>query len=175
MEIPGEVFLFNFSLLAITFSAVSAVVMLLRQTMGGKLSNFDVFLVNAYVAHGFVLAIAAILPPLIAQFELPLNVVFVISSVIAALLMTLKSGNTMIQRKSITKSAMPISMVISFSAQWITVLILLLNAVIPDFRGVALFELGLTISLATIMWAFVRRVSTLVSDHASEDWDPKRG
>jgi hypothetical protein len=103
MEIPGEVFLFNFSLLAITFSAVSAVVMLLRQTMGGKLSNFDVFLVNAYVAHGFVLAIAAILPPLIAQFELPLNVVFVISSVIAALLMTLKSGNTMIQRKSITK------------------------------------------------------------------------
>ena len=36
MEFISEAFLLNFSLLAITFSAVSALVMLLRQTMGGK-------------------------------------------------------------------------------------------------------------------------------------------
>ena len=73
MELPGETFLFNLSLLAITFSAVSVLVTLLRQTMGGELSKFDVYLVNAFVQQGFALAIAAILPPLIARFEVSMQ------------------------------------------------------------------------------------------------------
>ena len=61
MELHGEVYLFNLSLMAITFSAVSALITLLRQAVAGKLSNLDVFLVNAYVSHGFVVAISSVL------------------------------------------------------------------------------------------------------------------
>lgn len=42
MELPGSGYLFNLALIAMTFTAVSALVMLVRQTMGGKPSNFDV-------------------------------------------------------------------------------------------------------------------------------------
>ncbi len=50
MELPGGLFLFNFSWLTITFSTVSALVMLLRETKGGTLTSYDAYLVNAYVA-----------------------------------------------------------------------------------------------------------------------------
>ena len=46
MELPGEVYLFNLSLIAVTFAVVSALVMIMRQTMGGSLSNFDVYLIT---------------------------------------------------------------------------------------------------------------------------------
>ena len=175
MELPGEAYLFNLSLLAITFSAVSALVTLLRQTMGGKLSNFDVFLVNSYVAHGFVLAIAAILPPLVTRFEIPSPVSWAISSVLAAALIAGKVAKTMQQRGAVTKEPMPLALKVLFGAQWLAVLLLLANALIPAVQGIALFELALTICLATIMWTFVRRVATLLGDHPSDDWDPKRG
>ena len=71
MELHGEAYLFNLSLLAITFAAVSVLVMLVRQTMGGRLSNFDIHLITSYIARGFVIAVAAILPSLVADFGLP--------------------------------------------------------------------------------------------------------
>lgn len=46
MELPGGAYLLNLSLLAITFAAVSVLVMLVRWSMGGKLSNFDIHLGN---------------------------------------------------------------------------------------------------------------------------------
>ena len=55
MDVPGEAYLFNLSLLAITFAAVSVLVMLMRQTMGGRLSNFDVhpdhYLYRSRICH----------------------------------------------------------------------------------------------------------------------------
>ena len=175
MELPGELFLFNLSLLAITFSAVSALVTLLRHSMGGKLSNFDVFLVTNYAAHGFVVAIAAILPSLLAEFGLSLAVVWAIASGLAAVFLGVKVAYTMLRWRAITKTSMPFALVVSFGAQWIAVLLLTANVLITSIRSVALFELALTLGLATVMWSFVRRISTLVGDKPSEDWDPKRG
>ena len=174
MGLPGELYLFNLSLLAISFSVVSALVTLLRQTMGGKLSNFDVYLVSTYVAHGFVLAIAAVTPSLVAQFGLPLPVVWTIASVFTAVLIGVKEASTLWQHKAFIKARMPLTVRFFFGTQWFAVLLLLANT-IPAIQGIALFELALTLCLGTIMWSFVRRISTLLSDQASQDWDPKRG
>jgi hypothetical protein len=174
MELPGELYLFNLSLLAISFSVVSALVTLLRQTMGGKLSNFDVYLVSTYVAHGFVLAIAAILASLVAQFGLPLPLVWTIASVFAAVLIGAKEASTLWQYKSFIKARMPLIVRFFFGMHWFAVLLLLAN-VIPAVQGIALFELALTLCLGVIMWSFIRRISSLLSDQASQDWEPKRG
>ena len=71
IDTPDEAYLFNLSLMALTFAAVSVLVMLMRQTMGGKLSNFDIHLVTSYVSRGFAIAVAAILPSLVDGFEPP--------------------------------------------------------------------------------------------------------
>ena len=89
MELPGEVYLFNLSILAITFSAVSALVMLLRQTMGGRLSNFDLHLITAYVSGGFVVALNAILPPLLSLAEPSPAALWGVASGLAAAFLTL--------------------------------------------------------------------------------------
>ena len=62
----------------------------------------------------------------------------------------------------------------AFTVQWIIVLLLVANAAVPLLQGAGLFKAALTISLAVVMWAFVRRVGTLLGDQPSEDWDPKR-
>lgn len=175
MELPGELYLFNLSILAITFSAVSALVTLLRHSMGGKLSNFDVFLVTNYAAHGFVLAVAAILPSLLAEFQFSPAVVWATASGLAAIFLGVKVGFTMKRWRSIAKTSMPFALAVSFGAQWIAVLVLLANVLVDSIRGAAPFELALTLGLATVMWSFVRRISSLVGDKPSEDWDPKRG
>ena len=61
----GSTYLYNLSLVSITFAAVSALVMLMRQTMGGKLSKFDVYLVTSYVSGAIAVTIVALLPPLL--------------------------------------------------------------------------------------------------------------
>jgi hypothetical protein len=175
MELPGETFLFNLSLLALTFSAVSALVTLLRQTMGGKLSKFEVYLVNAFVQQGFALAIAAILPPLIAQFELSSPVLWTIASGLAAVVLGWRTAQSLWERMSIIKVPMPLMLKVQFSVDGFAVVLFLLNATVPAIQGIAVFDLALTIGLAEIMWSFGRRISTLLGDRPSDDWDPKLG
>lgn len=175
MELHGEVYLFNLSLLAITFSAVSALITLLRQAVAGKRSNFDVFVVNAYVSHGFVVAVNSVLPPLIAQSGLSEPLIWIVASGLAAVFLAADVANTMRQRSTATKAPMPYPTLIAICLHWFGVLLLLANAVIPAVRGIFLFEAALTICLATAMWAFVRSIASLRSDHRSEDWDTKKG
>ena len=175
MELPGETFLFNLSLLAITFSAVSALVTLLRQTMGGRLSKFDVYLVNAYVQQGFALAIAAILPPIIAQFGLSPPVLWAIASALAVVVFGWRTVQSLWERMSIIKQPMPLALKVSFGVNGLAVVLFLLNAAVPAIQGIAVFDLALTIGLANVMWSFGRRILTLLGDRPSDDWDPKLG
>ena len=87
MDLPGEAYLFNLSLVAMTFAAVSVLVMLMRQTMGGALSNYDVHLVTNYVSQAFVVAVGAILPSMLADFGLPAPAIWIIASGLAAILL----------------------------------------------------------------------------------------
>ena len=175
MELHGEAYLFNLSLLAITFAAVSVLVMLIRQTMGGRLANFDVYLITTYIARGFVIAVAAILPSLIADFGLPSTMFWPAASGLAAVFFASVMATTQHQRSTITGGGLPRFLMFALTVHWISVLLLVANAAVPPLQGVGLFKAALTISLAMIMWTFVRRVASLVGDKPSEDWDPKRG
>jgi hypothetical protein len=84
MEMPGSTYLFNLSIVAMSFAAVSVLVMLVRQMMGGKLSNFDVHATASYVGSGFMLTIIALLPSLIAPFGFATALMWTISSGLAA-------------------------------------------------------------------------------------------
>ena len=90
MELPGSGYLYNLSVLAVTFATVSALVMLVRQTLGGKLSNFDIFLLRGFVSFSLFVAFAAILPPLVALSGAPARVLWPLTSAVAAILLALK-------------------------------------------------------------------------------------
>lgn len=174
-ELHGEAYLFNLSLLAVTFAAVSVLVMLVRQTMGGKLSNFDIHLLTSYVARGFAVAVAAVLPPLFLDLGLSPRLFWASVSGLAAAIFATTMALTLRERSSVTNGApLPPFLLFSVSLHWIAALVLAANAIVP-WQSMFAFKAALTLSLAVIMWAFVRRVGSLVGDKPSDDWDPNRG
>jgi membrane protein implicated in regulation of membrane protease activity len=68
---------------------------------------------------------------------------------------------------------MPIAVLVTYSAHWVAVVLLVANAI--SFQLASVFASALTLNLAVLMWTFVRRVSTLLGDRVGEDWDPSRG
>jgi len=175
MELPGETYLFNLSLISVTFTAVSALVMLMRQTMGGKLSNFDVYLITTYISLGFVLSIIALLPPLISLFQPTPNTLWTTSSSLAVLLFAPVLANAFVLRRKASPQSASFAVKTTFSTHGLAIIVLLVNAVIVPWQGVHLFAAALTLSVANLMWAFTRRIASLFGDKPGEDWDPKRG
>lgn len=175
MEELGLVYLFNLSLLAMTFTAVSALVMLIRHTLGGKLHNFDVYLITAYVSFGFAQAIAAILPPLVALFDLPAAAHWAISSGLAAIILGSALASVIQRRSKASAVATSLGVKLFFCVQGFAVFLLLLNAFGWPWQGVHIFAAALTLSVAAALWAFVRRIASLFGDKPGTDWDPKRG
>ena len=173
--IAGLDALSTLALLAITFATVTALVMLVRQTMGGKLSNFDIYLITSYVELGFVIAISATLPSIFILFDLRPAVLWAITSIGAAILLGGVGLGVFRLRKKATPQPMSRGVMFSFLMMTVSVAMLLANAVVSPIQGAGLFIGALTLSLAVIMWAFVRRVASLLGDKPMEDWDPKRG
>jgi len=176
MELPGEVYLFNLSLLAVTVAVISTLVMLVRQTLGGKLSAFDVYLVGAYISIGFAIALDAILPSVVHMFEPPTALMWTIASALAAVILAGVMINNYRNRQRAAKGQ-PVGpgVVAAYSLHLIAALLLTLNAAVPALQSLRLFAGALTLSLATLMWSFVRRIASLGGEMPSEDWDPKRG
>lgn len=175
MGLPNEAFLLTFAGMAVTFSAVSALVTVMRQTMGGKLSSFDVYLVAAFSAHGFVLAIAALLPSLVSQYSGSAAVIWPISGVLAGSAMAFTTIHMQQLRRKVASGPMPVGMALTFAALWIGVGLFLLGAPLASARSPAVYATALTLCLATIMWMFVRRISSLLGKESRDDWDLSRG
>ena len=175
MNLPGEAYLFNLSVLAVTVAVVSALVMLVRQTMGGKLSNFDVYLISAYVSLGFVIAVGAVLPPLVSLFEPSPRVMWAVASGLAAVFLAAVMVNLVAARRRASNAPISHALVFIFAMHWLAAALLAANAVVPQLQGTGLHAAALTVSMVMLMLAFVRRIASLLGDKPSDDWDPKRG
>jgi hypothetical protein len=175
MDLPGEAYLFNLSLLAITFAAVSALVMLLRQTMGGKLSNFDLHLITSYISGGFALTLGAVMPPLVSLGAPAPAVLWGVSSALAALFLASFLVSMIRRRRKASGAAAPPMVVLDWTSHGIAIVLLAANAVVPALQGVIVFAVALTLSLGFVMFGFVRRIASLLGDRPGDDWNPRRG
>jgi hypothetical protein len=177
-ELAGATYLYNLSVVAITFAAVSVLVMLIRQTMGGKLSNFDLYLIVTYVSLGFAVAAAALLPPLVALFAPAVPVQWAVASGLAAVSIAVATANSMRLRHRAATVHMSVAVRAVFAGYWLSVLALLVNAAVPPVQGVGLHAAAVTFFLLVLMTAFVRRVASrlrLDAESAADDWAPDRG
>lgn len=175
MELHGETYLYNLSLIAVTFTAVSALVMLMRQSMGGKLSNFDIHLITTYLSYGFVLSLLALLPPLIVLFEPGPVVLWSVSSAIAAAVFAPVLASIVLRRKRVSPQSAPWVVLASFFVHGLAIIVLVVNAAVLPWQGIHLYAAALTLSLATLMLTFVRRIASLFGEKPGDDWDPKLG
>ena len=175
MESSGELYLFNLSLVAVSFAVVSALVMLMRHSMGGKLSAFDVYLTATYVALGLFLSLISLLPPLVALFGPTPRVLWATSSGTAAIAFAAVLASIIKRRRKASPEAISLAVKTSFSLHGIAILALLVNATVEPWQGAHLHAAAITLSLASVSWAFVRRIASVLGSTPSKDWDPKRG
>jgi hypothetical protein len=174
MELQGEAYLFNLSLIAITFAAVSALVMLIRQSLGGSLSKFDIHLITTYISYGFVISVIALLPSLVSFYNFGPHVLWAISSCLAVLFFCPVVATVIIRRRKASSHPAPFAVKVSFFVHGIANAILLVNAVVVPWQGVHLYATALTLSITIVMWMFARRIASLFSDMPLEGFDPNR-
>jgi len=175
MEMPEAPYLYNISLLGITFSAVSTLVMLLRQTMGGKVSNFGIYLITSYVSVGFLIAADAVLPPMLFSLGLSVEETWIIASLVAALITGWTFIRAFLRRRRAAHGPMSSQVKVSFACYAIVVVLFLGNGLLPMLRSGGPFEVAVGFLTGTIMWTFVRRVESLLGENPGQDWDPSRG
>jgi hypothetical protein len=176
MELTGTSYLVNLVVLGISFATVSTLVMLLRQVMGGTMSAFDIYLMTSYVTAGFMLCVDALLPALFDLCGMPQGATWSLASVVASLpigWLALAAP----RRRRIASGGVspPIAFRITIGLFWASALTLIINAAVPGLRGAGPFAAALTLFLATLMWTFTRRITSLLSAAPGRDWDPGKG
>jgi len=89
LDVKGAILLYTLAGLMITFAGFAAVLLAIRQALGGHLSKLDRFLAKTVLIHVFVLIWGALLPPLLMLYGLPEADVWKIAAVLFAIPMLL--------------------------------------------------------------------------------------
>jgi len=84
MEVSAESYLLTLATLAVTFVGFSALVLVLRQTIGGEMSRYDVLTTLIFIQLGFIVAGGALVPAVLSLFHLPNTALWRVSSAAAA-------------------------------------------------------------------------------------------
>jgi hypothetical protein len=71
MEVKGATLLYTLAGLMITFAGFSTLLLALRPAAGARLSLLDRYLAKTVMTHIFVLTAAALLPALLALYDIP--------------------------------------------------------------------------------------------------------
>jgi hypothetical protein len=128
MELAGSSYLYTLATISITFAGFAVLVTVFRQTIGGRLTNYDIFFVRNVLVRSFIIAGCALLPPLLALAELSPSSIWCISSLIAASLQGLFLLTWPARRRAV--SNLPVSkwMMANNVIQLLTTMFLLVNA-----------------------------------------------
>ena len=175
MELSGADHLHTLSILTITFATLSVLVAIVRQIKGGQLSMVDVHLLTTFVSAGFAQCLAAILPSAVALLGLSGRALWGVASGVAALLFAAVLIRIQWERRKFATLGLGSLVVVAFVGLWLSVLILIVNALVTSIQGIGLHAAAITLSFGTVMWSFVRRLASLGSQSSDGDWDLRHG
>lgn len=166
MEISASTYLLALATISVTFVGFSAMVIILRQTIGGEMSRLDVLVTRIFIQLGFIVAAGALLPPLLMLFSIPSRLIWQVSSIAAAVPSLLFALTYPSRRRAASRRPTPIVI-------WIDVLILLAAALILAWNGSGVgiepgaspFAAALTAILFLSGWAYLQALNILLRPH----------
>ena len=156
MELPGANYLYALATISITFVGFSALLLVFRQTIGGKMTSYDSYFTVAFMQAGFIVTAGGLLPQLVAFFEMPLASIWRASSVIMAVPIFLFVVTTPKRRRAATNEPVPFYVGLLLLLQFLAGAGLLLNAIgWPSPPRLAPFALALSVILFTTGIAYL--------------------
>lgn len=156
MEVKGAAFLYTLAGLMITFAGFSALLLTLRPAVGARLSLLDRFLAKTVMMHIFVLTAAALLPALLALYDIPENWIWRISSVLFALPMVLIQATYPSRRLKVVGKGPPPAIFAVFVVLGAVATLAMLGYVLGGLpHSAAAYITALTIDFFTVAFAYV--------------------
>ena len=172
MDLPGSTYLFTLAALSVTFVGFSALVIYLRQTVGGEMSKLDVLITRIFIQLGFMVVACAMLPPLLSLFHWPPVRIWRTASLVAAVPAFLFAVTYPGRRRRASGVRTPIIV-------WFDVLILVAAATVLVCNALGLglepspgpYAAALTGVLFLGGWSYLQALNTLLIHHKSRAGD----
>ena len=156
MELPGANYLYTLATISVTFVGFSALLLVFRETIGGKMTRYDSYFTLSFMQAGFIVTAGGLLPHLLAFYGMSETSVWRAASAIMAIPIFLFVANTPRRRRAATKEPIPFYVWLLLLLQFLAGAYLLLNAVgWPAPPHLAPFALALTVMLFTTGVAYL--------------------
>jgi len=164
MEADTSDYLYTVAILGMTFIGFSAIVMMLRQTVGLKLRPFDALFAHVYMEFGLIISMGAMLPPLLRFWELHPLMVWQASSVLVGVPLLLFGLTYPARRRAASGEPTPIYVRVNVSIVILISLVLLANAsgVFADRAG-ATFLTALTVFMIFAVATWLRALNLILT------------
>ena len=156
MEVTGAVLLYTLAAMMVTFTGFFALLLSLRQSVGVELSHLDRLLAKTVVSHLFLLTWGSLLPPLLALYNMPENLVWNISAVLFAVPMLIHLVTYPHRRRKAAQTGQSHTIYAVFVVFGAAALAGMLVYVLGGFPyGPAAYITALTINFFTLAFVFV--------------------
>ena len=166
MELPGSSYLYTIFTGSITYAGFAALIMMFRQTIGGRVSNYDIFIIRTVLMRSFIVAISAMMPPLFALFNLSQSVIWRVSSLIAALLMGSYVLTFRMRRRAVTDIPMPtFSLMSHVLGTFVAIFVLMVALGLFVEPAAGLFAFGVTAFLLLSFFTYLAQLDVLIRGH----------
>jgi hypothetical protein len=163
MDVKGATFLYTLAALMVTFAGFSSLLLVLRQAAGGKVSRLDRFIASSIMAYIFVLTAGALLPPLLALYDIPEQWIWPASAVLfgvplASLQLTYPHRRRKVVGKGPPPAIFAVFVVVGSAATLVT-----LAYVLAGLRySAAVYVSGLTVDFFTVIFGFLNALDIIM-------------
>jgi len=163
MELKGATLLYTLAALMITLAGFSALLMAVRPAAGAKLSLLDRYLAKTVMTHLFVLTWGALLPPLLALYDIHEPWVWRGAAVLFALPMLFLQVTYPYRRRKVIGTGPPPPIRAVFVVLGAVVTLAMLGYVVGGLHhSGGVYLTALTIDFFTVAFAFVTALDMIM-------------
>jgi hypothetical protein len=175
MEIKGATLLYALAGLMITFAGFSALLLGLRPSTGARLSLLDRYLAKTVMTYIFVLMAGALLPELLALYDIQENWIWRGSALLFAVPMLSLQLTYPLRRRKTVGTAPPPSIFAVFVVLGSAVTLAMLAYVLGGFQFIpAAYITALTIDFFTVVFGFVVALDVIMQQPTEVSESPVR-
>lgn len=165
MEFKGATFLYTLAGLMITFAGFSALLLGLRQAAGARLSLLDRYLARTVMSYIFVLTAAALLPSLLALYDIEDKWIWRGSAVLFALPMLSLQVTYPRRRRKLVGQGPPPAIFAVFVVLGSAVTLTMLGYVLAGLPySSAAYITGVTVDFFTVAFGFLTALDVIALD-----------
>jgi hypothetical protein len=163
MEVKGAALLYTLAGLMITFAGFSALLLFLRQAAGARVSLLDRYLAKTVMTYVFVLTAAALLPALLALYDIQEKWIWRGSAVLFAVPMLSLQVTYPRRRRKVVGKGPPPAIFAVFVVFGSAVTLAMLGYILAGFQYcAAAYITGLTIDFFTVIFGFVTAIDVIM-------------